>query len=250
MDEQPKEGSWIGPLLVAVTACVLTVTILGSIGILGWRFNEKRQLQNRVRSFVSSLQNRNADELAERAESLKERPKVARYVLPEIQRAIATAPSEQQKWSAIRVAEAFIEHPPIQESLFELRSSPLERIAAEATRVLSHIEPTERAAEKLGQCLADANCGAARDEACAGLIRLGDAGLAEMKSRLNSMSVGRRQWLVRYVNEQGGPQRTPWLQMLAGDDDNTVRGAANAALAQVTPLANSNQPAGSEPDNR
>jgi hypothetical protein len=233
MNQESRRGGWVGAALVASTACVLTVTILGSIGILGWRFYDRRQLQERVRTFVSSLQNRTPEELAERAESLKERPKVARYVLPEIQRAIVAAPSEQQQWSAIRIAEAFIEHTPIQDSLFELRASPLERIAAEATRVLSHIEPESRAVEKLGHCLNDAQCGAVRDEACAGLIRHGDAGLAEMKSRLDTLKVGRRLWLVRYVNEQGGSARSSWLQMLAGDNDKTVRDSAIAAMAQA-----------------
>lgn len=233
MVDETKQGGWIGAFVVAATACVLTVTILGSIGILAWRFYDQRQLQNRVRDFVSSLQNRTPEELAERAASLKERPKVARYVLPEIQMAIASAPSEQQQWSAIRVAEAFIEHPPIQASLFNLRASPVERVAAEATRVLSRVRPEARAVELLGDCLADARSGAVVDEACAGLVRLGDAGLAEMKTRLSDVSLGRRLWLIRYVNEKGGAAREPWLQMLSRDEDKAVRAAALAALSQT-----------------
>ena len=176
-----KKAGWFGPVLVATTACILTVTILGSIGILGWRFYERRQLQQRVRDVVSSLQNRKPEELAEKAEQLKERPKVARYVLPQIREAIVRAPSEQQQWSAIRIAEAFIHERSVEKSLFRLRKSPKERVAAEATRILSLVQPPTRAAERLGACLVDAQCGAVRDEACAGLVRLGEVGRLQME---------------------------------------------------------------------
>jgi len=227
------EKGWFGPVLVAGTACVLTVTILGSIGFLGMRIHDRRQLRQRVRSVVASLQNRTPQELADRAEQLKSRPKVARYVLPEIRRAIANAPSEQQQWSAIRIAEAFIDDKAIEKSLFSLRTSPLERIAAEATRVLSHVEPASHAAKQLGRCLADAQCGAVRDEACAGLYRLGEEGLREMERRFAELEVGRRLWLVRYVNETGGPNRSAWLELLARDLDTTVSNAATAAMARA-----------------
>lgn len=229
--EDNQKAGFFGPMLVATTACILTITILGSIGILGFRFYERWQLKERVREFVSGLQNRTPEELAEKAEQLKEHPKVAKFVLPQIRAAIANSPSEQQQWSAIRVAEAFIHEPSMEKSLFRLRSSPRERIAAEATRILSLVKPESRAAERLGRCLMDAKCGAVQDEACAGLIRLGDVGRLEMQKHLNSLNVGRRLWLVRYVNEKGGANRDAWLQMLANDEDKTVRAAATHAVS-------------------
>ncbi|HPF37134.1 MAG TPA: hypothetical protein P5081_00405 [Phycisphaerae bacterium] len=225
-----KDG-WFGPFLVATTACILTVTILGSIGILAWRFYDRWQLQDRVRTLVLSLENRSAEELAEKAAQLKERPKVAKYVLPQIRAAIVRSPSEQQQWAAIRIGEAFISDRSMEDALFRLRSSPRERIAAEATRILSLVEPPSRAAERLGACLKDAQCGAVKDEACAGLLRLGEVGLAEMRTHMNTLNVGRRLWLVRYVNDRGGVSRQAWLQMLAKDEDTAVRTAAVAALA-------------------
>lgn len=236
--ESNSKAGWFGPVLVAVTACILTVTILGSIGILGWKFYDQWQLKQRVRAVVASLQNRTPEELAEKAEQLKEHPKVARYVLPQIREAIVRSPSEQQQWSAIRIAEAFIDDKSIEKCLFRLRTSPRERVSAEATRILSLVKPESRAAERLGACLEDAQCGAVVDEACAGLLRLGDVGREEMKKHLGKLNVGRRLWLVRYVNEKGGENRDSWLQMLAKDDDNAVRTAANNALAGGTQSAN------------
>ena len=230
VDEDNTKAGFFGPLLVAMTACILTITILGSIGILGWRFYERHQLEERVRTFISSLQNRTPEELAERAEQLKDRPKVTKFVLPQIRAAIASSPSEQQQWSAIRVAEAFIHEPTIEKSLFRLRTSPRERISAEATRILSLVSPESRAAERLGKCLIDAKCGAVEDEACAGLIRLGEVGRLEMQKHLNALNVGRRHWLVRYVNEKGDANRDAWLQMLAKDEDKTVSAAATRAM--------------------
>lgn len=235
--ETNKKAGWFGPILVATTACILTVTILGSIGILGWRFYDRWQLRQRVRDIVSSLQNRTPEELAERAEQLKEHPKVARYVLPQIREAIARSPSEQQQWSAIRIAEAFIDDASMEESLYRLRSSPRERVAAEATRILSLVEPDQRAANLLGNCLTDAKCGAVVDEACAGMIRLGEPGRIEMQKHLSELNVGRRLWLVRYVNEKGGTNRESWLQMLAKDEDSSVRTAATIALSDNTQSA-------------
>ncbi|MCB9853735.1 MAG: hypothetical protein H6819_11610 [Phycisphaerales bacterium] len=233
-DEKVASTGWFGPILVAATACILTVTILGSLGILGWRFYDRWQLQERVRTLVSSLENRTPEELADRAAQLKERPKVARYVLPQIRAAIARSPSEQQQWSAIRIGEAFIQDRSMEESLFQLRTSPRERIAAEATRILSLVQPPSHAAERLGSCLVDATCSAAQDEACAGLMRLGDVGRVEMQKHLPELNVGRRLWLVRYVNDRGGAYREAWLQMLAKDEDTAVRTAAVNALADET----------------
>lgn len=237
-DEKGSSAGWFGPVLVAVTACILTVTILGSLGILGWRFYDRWQLKERVRTLVSSLENRTPEELAERAAQLKERPKVARYVLPQIRAAIARSPSEQQQWSAIRIGEAFINDRSMEESLFKLRKSPRERIAAEATRILSLVEPASHAAELLGKCLIEGRCGAVRDEACAGLMRLGEVGRVEMQKHLSELNVGRRLWLVRYVNDRGGASRQAWLQMLAKDEDTAVRTAATNALADKTHSAN------------
>jgi len=220
-------------VLVSLCACVLTVSIVGSVVFLAWRVHDRRQLKDRIKTFVSSLEDRTPEELAARANKLKAHPKVARFVLPELSKSIANARSEQQQWAAIEVSRAFLSDEKVQKTLLGLRSDLRERIAAAAVRALSETEPPQRAAELMGQCLADARTGAAVDEACAALYRLGEVGLKEMRKRLPGLPAGRRKWLVGYVDSVGGPARRDWMAMLAADQDAEVRSAAAKALERL-----------------
>jgi len=222
-----------GHVLVSLCACVLTVSIVGSAVFLVWRVHDRRQLKARVKTFVSSLEDRTPEELAARANRLKAHPKVARFVLPELSKSIAGARSEQQQWSAIEVSRAFLANKKVRKTLLGLRGDLRERIAAAAVRALGETEPPERAAELMGQCLADARTGAAIDEACVALYRLGEVGRKEMSKRLSDLPVGRRIWLVGYVDWKGGPGRRDWMKMLAADEDSAVRGAATEALERL-----------------
>ncbi len=226
-----QKQSWWGPLLVSISACILTISIVGSAVYLGWRVYDRRQLTARVRTIVDSLQNRTPEELAERAATLRSHPRVARFVLPEVARSIAHSRSEEQLAAAIHVASAFLDDRHITEALFRLRLDPRETVASAAISALARLEPRERAAEKLGACLVDAVAQAGVDTACAGLYALGEPGLGEMRQRMDTLSVDRRLWLVKYVNATASPHRTAWLEMLASDDDVRVGVLARQALA-------------------
>lgn len=240
-------GFW-GRALVAVSACVLTVSIVGSAAFLWFRIQERRELRTRVQGFIASLENRTDAELADRAAQLREKPKVAEYVLPEIRRALRASRSEDQLCAVIRLCEAFVDRREIETALFELRGDRREVVAGAAVDALSKVQPAERAAELLGQCLAGAASGetvpAGADSACAGLFRLGAAGRAEIEKRLESMTVDRRRWLVKYVNEVGGPYRESWLALLGEDADASVREAVARARALPDPASPPNAPAG------
>jgi hypothetical protein len=99
------------------------------------------------------------------------------------------------------------------------------------------VQPRERAAELLGQCLDDVADhtidDAAVDEACAGLLALGESGRTQMGQRLGLLSVDRRLWFVGYVQHSGGGDRRAWLEMLRGDADDRVRTAAEEALQSL-----------------
>lgn len=233
------DGKGSGPhdlwshVFVSLCACVLTVSIVGSVVFLVWRVHDRRQLKARIKTFVSSLEDRTPEELAARANRLKAHQKVARFVLPELSKSIAGAGSEQQQWSAIEVSRAFLSDKKVQKTLMGLRGDLRERIAAAAVRALGESDPPEHAVELMGQCLADARTGAAIDEACAALYRLGAVGLKEMNKRLSDLPVGRRIWLVGYVDWIGGPARHGWMTMLAADNDAAVRSAAAEALDRL-----------------
>lgn len=225
-----------GHLLVSASACLLTVSILGSAVVLGYKAYRRYEMKSRVRGFISSLENRTPEELADRAEELKQRPKVAQYILPELKRAIANARSEGQLCAAIEISRAFISHHSIERALFELRRDPRETVASLAVSVLAQAQPPEHAAKLLGECLDGANAGevadAVVDEVCAGLLRLGEPGLAEMKTRIGLLGPDRRVWIAGYVNAVGGPYRRLWLDMLLADAEPRVRDAAAKALAE------------------
>lgn len=227
-----ESGFW-SHALVSLGACVLTVSIVGSIVFLGWRVYDRRRLTAHAEAFVSSLQNRTPEELADHAESLKERPQVAKYVLPRLMRSIGAEGSDRQLSAAITVARAFVDDKVVEDSLFQLRVDNRETVAAAAVAALGELDPPERAAEVMGRCMVDATAGAAVDEACAALYRLGDAGLKEMRTRLSSLTVGRRVWLVGYVGNTEGSAQRPWLAMLSADAEQRVRDAAARAIEQI-----------------
>lgn len=229
----PSSGVW-GHLLVSASACLLTISILGSAVVLGYKGYRRYELKTKVRGFISSLENRTPEELAERADELRQRPKVAQHVLPELKRALANARSERQLCATIEISRAFLTHRSVEGAIFDLRQDPRESVAAMAVSVLGDIQPPERAAEVLGNCLDGADAGlvadAVVDEACAGLLKLGEPGLAEMRRRIAGLATDRRIWLAGYVNAVGGPYRRLWLEMLEQDSEPGVRDAATKAL--------------------
>jgi hypothetical protein len=218
--------------MVAVSACVLTVSIAGSIIYLSWKAYDRHRYRERVAAFVSSLEHRTDAELAANVEQLREKPKLARYILPEILKSVGQSRSERQQIAAIRVACAFLDHQRIRDALMDLRNSPRESVAAVAMEALSQVQPPQRAAELLGRAT-DVSTGAVIDEVCAGLVRLGDVGRTEMQRQLPRFSVDRRVWLVGYIVEHGGGDRSAWLQMLKTDPEARVSDAASKALSQT-----------------
>ncbi len=223
------ENLW-GHLLVSLCACILTISIAGSLVYLGWRIYDRHEMKSSVRRFVYSLENRTPEEIAEYASELRFKPKLVRYFVPEVIAAIRGDGPERQRRAAIRLSEAFISHDRVQQALLALRSDPNESVASAAVEALGGVEPPEKAAELLGACLVDAQSAAAVDEACAALYRLGDVGRALIKQRLNDLAVPRRVWLVQYVAQTLGPHQQAWLRMLESDQAAEVRKAAGAAL--------------------
>lgn len=229
-------GPW-GHVLVAVGACVLTVAIVGSAVFLAYRAYEREQLGSRVREVVESLQNRTPAELAAKAAQVRAHPKLAQLVLPEVLRSLRDSQSERQQCSAIEILKTFLDQRPVQKALFKLRRDSRERVAGAAVAALAEVQPPQRAAEMLGQCLDDVPArgidDTVIDEACAGLVRLGEPGRAEISKRLALLSADRRVWLVGYVQQATGAERRAWLEMLRGDADERVRAAAEQALQSV-----------------
>jgi len=221
-------------MFVMLASTVLTITILGSAVYLGVRFYEKKRREREIQNFVQALPNRSPAELAEQARELHQRKGVQQYLLPEIRRTMLAGQTEQQRWSAIRISEAFLESNGIRKTLGRIAGYPQERLAAEATRVLSQAKPPETAAELMTTCLKDAICPAVVDEACAAFYRLGDVGLNSIQQCADELSIGRKLWLVRYVSEQGdSDQQRQWLGWLAKAADESVQQAAQAAIAKL-----------------
>ena len=229
-----RNGRWGGELLVATCACLLTMAIVGSAVYLTWRVYDRHALSMRARTFVSSLRNRSPEELREHVAQLKALPKVAKYVVPEINRSLRQANSEEQMCASIEVAKAFADDAGIRRRLFRLRSDTRESVAGAAVEALSWVEPPTEAAGLLGECLVTSGDAevhpAVVDEVCGGLVRLGPVGLAEMQRRLSLLSVERRVWLVRYLEAVRPVNHKQWLDMLAGDAEEDVRSAARAAM--------------------
>lgn len=229
-----RGGPW-GHFLVSASACILTVSIVGSGVFLVNRIYTRYEFRSRIREFLGSLENRTQQELEQSAAKLQERPKVVEQMLPELTATLRSARSEEQLCAAIRISRPFLGHKRIREALYELRADGRERVAATAIETLGGIEPPEQACEVLGRCLDDVSAGvlgpAATDRLCASLFELGTPGLSEIRSRLAKLSIDRRVWLVGYVATIGGPHRQAWLEMLKGDTEPRVQAAANQALA-------------------
>jgi hypothetical protein len=227
-------GVW-GHLLVSASACILTVSIVGSAVFLTYRIYSRQQLRVKVQAFIGSLQNRTPQELEDRVTQLKQRPKLAEYVLPELRRTLRTTQSESQLRAAISLARAFLDDRKVESAVFGLRDDRRESISGAAVEALGRTQPPAHAAELLGRCLEGANAGqvspAAVDAACAGLFALGGPGAGEMQKRLSVLSPARKSWLVGYVDSVGGPYRQTWLGWLAADENAAVRSAAKKALA-------------------
>lgn len=229
-----KPGRIWGHLLVSISACLLTVSIFGSGVFLVYKAYQRYETKSKVRAFIESLENRTPEELEDRCAQLKERPKLAEYVLPELRRTLASTTSERQLCAAIEVSRAFLDNPRIARALFELRRDGRESVSGDAVRALAGLQPPEHAGDVLGKCLEGAESGhvveAVIDQVCAGLFSLGAPGLQRMRERLPSLSPERRVWLVGYVNTVGGPYRVSWLELLRSDPNATVRARAEAAL--------------------
>lgn len=223
-----RESAW-GHVLVAVSACVLTVSIVGSVVYLSFRAYERYQYRERVRVFVSALGNRSDAELDEIADQLKSKKKLAKYVLPELLDVVRESGSERRQVAAIRVSRGLINKNRVRDALFSLRNDPRESVAASAVGGLAAIRPPEKAAELLGQCLAVVS-GSVVDEACAGLVRQGEAGRVEYVRRAGMLSVDRRVWLVGYVRVHGGDDIEAWMTLFREDAEAKVREAAAAPV--------------------
>lgn len=221
---------------MAVCACILTVSIVGSIMWLSWRAYERHEYRGRVRSFVSSLENRTDQELDDVTQKLRVKKKLARYVLPQLLETVRGGMSERQRIAAIRVCSAFLDKNRIRTVLVALATDAgqTETVAGNAVMVLSEVEPPERAAELLGRCLSpppgQRALSTVVDEACAGLLRLGEPGRREAERRVPALSEVRRLWLVGFVGRHGAENRESWLEMLNNDESERVRAAAAEAL--------------------
>jgi len=231
---KPPTGgkSVAGDVLVAASACILTISIAGSAVYLGYRAYDKRVQQARVDVFVNSLEHRSVAELATDAEQLRGKPKLAKYVLPRILSSIRTENDERRQIASIRIAWAFLDNLKVRRTLLDMRRSSRESVAAAAVDALAHISPPAEAAEWLGRCL-DVSTGAVIDAVCAGLVSLGDVGRSEMRSRMAQLSVDRRIWLAGYVTAQPIDDRDKWLDLLAQDAEPRVREAVEAARTAV-----------------
>jgi len=227
-DRAAPRGGVVGDLLVALSACLLTVSIVGSGVYLGWRAYDKRVQQEKVDTFVTSLEHRSDSELAADVDRLRSKPKLTKYVLPRLLASVRGASDERQQVASVRVACAFLDVPKIRRALYDLRTSPRESVASAAVEALSRIQPPEEAAQWLGRCL-DVNAGAVVDGVCAGLIDLGEPGRKEMRGQLGKLSVDRRIWLAGYIGANPVNDRAAWLDLLSGDSEPRVREAVEAA---------------------
>lgn len=222
-----------GDILVAASACILTISIAGSAVYLGYRAYDRRVQQARVDAFVNSLEHRTTAELAADADQLHGKPKLAKYVLPRILASIRTENDERRQIASMRIAWAFLDSQKVRRTLHDMRRSPRESVAAAAVDALAHITPPAEAAHWLGQCL-DVNTGAVIDAVCAGLVSLGESGRFELKGKIEQLSVDRRIWLAGYIAAHPVDDRDKWLDLIAMDSDARVREAVAAARLSTT----------------
>lgn len=231
-----RRESWAGHLLVAVSACVLTISIVGSGIFLVWKAHDRLQRKEKVRLFIASLENRTDSELDQDIQGLKSRPALASYFIPELTDNLSHPRSERHMLAMVQSCRAFLSHQRIQRALFALHADPRETIAAEAVAVLSEVQPPSRAAEWLGRCL-DVPTYAVVDEVCVGLTRLGDPGRTELARHLERLTIDRRIWLVNYLRTVGGETSRPGLEILRADPEPRVRDAAIRALSEPLAMA-------------
>lgn len=231
----PRKGIG-GDILVAVSACILTVSIAGSAVYLGYRAYDRRIQQERVDAFVNSLEHRTAAELEADAAQLHSKPKLAKYVLPRILASIRTENDERRQIASMRIAWAFLDNPKVRRTLHDMRASPRESVAAAAVEALAHITPPAEAAQALGDCL-DVSTGAVVDAVCAGLVSLNEHGREVMKLKLGSFTVDRRIWIAGYIASHVVDNRDKWLDLLGGDSDLRVKEAVEAARQAPQPGA-------------
>ena len=242
-----RDSLW-GRVLVALSACVLTVSIVGSIAWLSSKAYERRSYQEKVRQFVGGLENRSAEELDHWAAQLRSRKTLARYVLPQLLDVLRGDGPERQRLAAIRVARAFLDKNRIRSALLEMARDGrhTETLAGAAVTTLAEGSPVERAVDLLGQCLevseGSFSQAAVLDEACAGLVRHGEAGMTEYRKRASRLSSDRRVWLAGFVRHHGGEHRGAWLDLLGQDQDPRVRAAAAAEPADGAPPENDDAP--------
>jgi len=237
----PRKGIG-GDILVAASACILTISIAGSAVYLGYRAYDRRVQQERVDAFVNSLEHRSAAELAADAEQLRSKPKLAKYVLPRILSSIRTENDERRQIASMRIAWAFLDNQKVRRTLHDMRTSSRESVAAAAVEALAHIMPPDEAAKALGDCL-DVGTGAVVDAVCAGLVSLNEHGRTVMNQKLGQFSIDRRVWIAGYIASHPVDDRDKWLNLLAADPDSRVRDAVDAARKAPLPTAAS-QPAG------
>lgn len=237
-----RGGPW-GHLLVSASACLLTVSIVGSGVFLANRLYVRYQTRGLIRDFLSSLENRTPEELDQSIAKLQERPRLVAQMLPEIVGALRNARSEEQLCAVIKVCRPFLNHQRVRDALFELRGDGRESVSAAAVWALSKAEPPDHAAQFLGRCLDDVPAGvlgpAAVDRLCSGLYELGSTGLVVLRPKLTNLPVDRRIWLVGYVASAGGPDREAWLRMLQSDPESRVRAVAERALRPDSPSVKS-----------
>jgi len=233
LSSSPRQGL-LGHILVAFGACALTVAICGSTIFLIYRIYNRYQLRAQVREVLVSLPNRTPEEIETRAAQVRARPKMARLVLPEVLHTLRTSRSEDQQYATILVLRHFVDNKDVEKALFRLRRDTRATVSAAAVEALTAVQPPERAAAILGQMLDESETSpltpAAIDEVCAGLVRLGEIGRRTMEPRLARLSVDRRLWLTKFVDDRAGGDRVPWLTLLLRDPDDRVRNAARAAL--------------------
>src|SRR5262245_37616092 len=122
---EPREPSRLARLAVAALACILTVSILGSAAFLWQNRAQAQDRDRRIQSFVSRLAVLRADEIAERAEALRETPQDARRVITAVLKRLRRERSPRIRLASVRLIQAFTQDDPrIAERLFELRGSP------------------------------------------------------------------------------------------------------------------------------
>lgn len=220
-------------VIVGALACALTVSIVGSVAFLAIRSYRSRAYDARIQQFVQSLENRSAAELVHTTQELTKRPGVAKQLLPTL---LATAEGrgpERRRLAAVQLCGAMVgSDDRVEKSLFALRLDRSEVVAAQAVEALASLKPPERAAEKLGECFADATP-SVLDVLCYQLLNLGNEGRAVLRAHQAGFDVDRRRWLAGLLAERKPEDASSLLSPFATDPDAGVRISTAYALAQL-----------------